>query len=150
FQLAAAGPTRAARYFGILSLITASIAELVASTKKGLVLWAIAVSGSFNPWPVNVQTIVEPSPITLRARSFIRPAIDIAEAGSQNIPSVAARSFCAFRISSSLHSLNQPPDSFLAAQASFHETGWPMRMAVATVSGWSTIAPRRKGAAPEA
>ena len=71
----------------------------------------------------------------LRRLFSSNPAIEIAEAGSQKIPSVSASSFCARRISSSLHSLNQPPDSFLAAQANFHETGWPMRMAVAIVSG---------------
>ena len=43
-----------------------------------------------------------------------------------------------------------PPDSSRAASACFHEAGLPMRMAVATVSGFSTGAPFTMGAAPAA
>jgi hypothetical protein len=78
------------------------------------------------------------------------PASEIAEAGSQKIPSVRASSFCTRRISSSVHSANQPPDSRCAVTASSHEAGLPMRIAVATVSGFSTGLPRTMGAAPDA
>ena len=94
----------------MLAVMSCSMAPRVASTRNGLLLCAIAVSGSFRPWPVSVQTMVLPSPITPRSRSFSTPAIEVADAGSQKMPSVSASSFCALRISSSLHSLNQPPD----------------------------------------
>ena len=42
---------------------------------------------------------------------------EVAEAGSQNMPSRSVSSFCAARISASLHSSNQPPDSLLAFHA---------------------------------
>ena len=44
----------------------------------------------------------------------------------------------------------RPPDSSRAASASVHDAGLPTRIAVAAVSGFSTIAPRTIGAAPSA
>src|SRR5882724_3524468 len=54
------------------------------------------------------------------------------------------------RISASLTAANKPPDSRCAASAVFQEAGFPMRMAVATVSGWGTGTPDTSGAAPDA
>ena len=45
--------------------MTRSIALSSASAVTGFALCAIATSGSFNPWPVSVQTIVLPSPAEL-------------------------------------------------------------------------------------
>ncbi|MNC85994.1 hypothetical protein D3C83_16210 [compost metagenome] len=94
--------------------------------------------------------MVLPSPTLPSSRSFSSPASEIADAGSQKMPSACASSFCTRRISSSVHSANQPPDSWLAATACCHDTGLPIRMAVATVSGFSTTRPRTIGAAPDA
>ena len=59
-----------------------------ASTVVGLMVdCAIAVSGSFKPLPVKVQTILLPSGILPEAISFKAPAREAAEAGSQKIPS---------------------------------------------------------------
>ena len=44
----------------------------------------------------------------------------------------------------------RPPDSSRAASASVQEAGFPTRIAVAAVSGFSTIALRTIGAAPSA
>ena len=46
----------------------------------------MAVSGSFRPWPVRVQTIRSPFLNTPRSAAFLTPATDAAEAGSQKIP----------------------------------------------------------------
>jgi hypothetical protein len=44
----------------------------------------------------------------------------------------------------------RPPDSSRAASASVQDAGFPTRIAVAAVFGFSTIAPRTIGAAPSA
>ncbi len=82
--------------------------------------------------------------------NFITPAIDAADAGSQKIPSDSATSLYASRISASLTMRMSPPDSSRAASACFQEAGFPIRMAVATVSGLRTGCPRTMGAAPSA
>lgn len=65
------------------------------------------------------------------------PAMDAAEAGSQNTPSRLAKLFWASVISSSVTLSIRPPDSSLAASARFQLAGFPIRMAVAIVSGFS-------------
>lgn len=55
----------------------------------------IAVSGSFKPCPVNVQTTVSPFLNIPFLCIFITPAKDAADAGSQNTPSFEARSLYA-------------------------------------------------------
>ena len=44
----------------------------------------------------------------------------------------------------------EPPDSLAAAAAEYQLAGFPMRMAVAMVSGFSTTWPSTMGAAPAA
>ena len=127
-----------------------SIASKLAFTKWGLPHPAIAISGSFNPCPVSVQTIVEFVAIFPFSRSRKTPATDTAEAGSQKIPSFSANNFWVLRMRESEHSSNQPPDSSWALHAYCHDTGEPIRIAVAIVSGLSIFSPLKKGAAPEA
>jgi len=110
----------------------------------------MALSGSFRPCPVRVQTSLCPARKNPSAPNFITPAIEAADAGSQKIPSVSATILYASRISASLTMRMSPADSSRAASACFQEAGFPMRMAVATVSGFATGAPRTIGAAPAA
>ena len=98
---------------------------------------ASAVWGSFNPWPVRTHTTREPS----GTPCFSTPATDAAEAGSQNTPSDAPRNSYAARISSSVTARIAPRDAVTAFIASSQRAGLPMRMADATVSGFSTGAP---------
>lgn len=110
----------------------------------------MALSGSFRPCPVSVQTRRCPSRKNRSAPNFITPAIEAADAGSQKIPSVSATILYASRISASLTMRMSPPDSSRAASACLHDAGLPIRIAVATVSGFGTGAPRTIGAAPSA
>ena len=106
-----------------------------------------AISGSLRPWPVTVQTMREPSGMAGRGqtaqrslpRHFSNPAMEAALAGSTKIPSRAARKRCASRMSRSLTISMAPWDSRMAVAASCQLAGLPMRMALATVSGLSTI-----------
>ena len=59
----------------------------------------IAVSGSFNPLPVTVHTMTEPSAILPALISRIAPPIEAAEAGSTNTPSYIDSKRCASKIS---------------------------------------------------
>ena len=68
---------------------------------------------------------------------MISPATDAADAASQKTDSSDARNRYAARISSSVTAVMAPPDSLAAAVAPYHEAGFPIRMAVATVSGFS-------------
>src|SRR5512145_1648668 len=111
---------------------------------------AIALSGSLRPCPVSVQTIRSPRRKNDSLADFITPAMEAADAGSQKMPSVSATSLYASSISASLTILMAPPDSSRAASACFHDAGLPIRMAVATVSGFLTGCPRTMGAAPSA
>src|SRR5512141_872627 len=111
---------------------------------------AMALSGSFRPCPVSVQTSRCPLRKNPSVPNFITPATEAAEAGSQKIPSVSATILYASRISASLTIRMRPPDSSRAASACLQEAGLPIRMAVATVSGFATGAPRTIGAAPSA
>ena len=78
------------------------------------------------------------------------PAIEAAEAGSQNTPSRAATILYVESISSSDTMPITPPDSSLAATAPSQDAGFPILMAVAIVSGFSTLCPLTIGAAPSA
>ena len=62
--------------------------------------YLIALSGSFKPFPVKIQTIFAPGLIC--DLTFISPATEAAEAGSAKIPSLDARSLYALTISSSV------------------------------------------------
>ena len=57
------------------------------STTVGTVIWLMARSGSFSPWPVSTQTTVAPA----GRRVFSRPATEAAEAASQKTDSSSAR-----------------------------------------------------------
>ena len=72
------------------------------------------------------------------AEHLSRPAIDAALAGSTKMPSRRARNRCASRISASVTISMAPCESRMAAVASFQLAGLPMRMALATVSGFGT------------
>src|SRR5690606_453185 len=109
-----------------------------------------AVSGSFNPCPVTVHTTTEPDGKRPSSAVASRPATLAAEAGSTNTPSREASSRYAARISSSVTAANRPFDSSLAVTAFCQDAGLPTRMAVATVSGFSTGWPCTSGAAPAA
>ena len=106
----------------------------------------MAMSGSFNPCPVSTHTTVAPSGTPSRNA----PATDAADAGSQNTDSSSARMRYAARISSSVTALMLPPLSLAAAVAPYHDAGFPIRIAVATVSGDSIGCPSTIGAAPAA
>ena len=106
------------------------------------------MSGSFRPWPVNVQTTVAPSGNNPAWLHLVNPATEAAEAGSQKTPSSLASAWYASRISSSVTIWTAPEDSSTACSASFQLAGLPIRMAVATVWGCSITWPRTIGAAP--
>src|SRR5690606_14451133 len=106
--------------------------------------------GSLSPCPVTVQTTRDPGASPPAAATLSRPATDAAEAGSTKTPSRVDSSRCAARISSSVTASIRPPDSSRAASAWLQDAGLPMRIAVATVSGWSTGWPSTRGAAPAA
>ena len=129
---------------------TRTTSAMLGEMVTGATDWAMALSGSFSPWPVKVQTIVSPGRKKPSLDDFTTPAMGAAEAGSQKTPSHSATSLYASRISASLTMRMYPPDSSRAASACFHEAGLPMRIAVATVSGFATGAPRTMGAAPSA
>ena len=102
-----------------------------------------ATSGSLRPWPVTVQTIREPSVKRVwenaaSPESMVRkrPAMEAALAGSTKIPSFAASQRCAARISSSVTISTAPSECARASSASCQLAGLPMRMALATVSGF--------------
>ena len=76
--------------------------SISASTSVGWVHASIAVLGSLSRCPVTTQVIVSPLSMTPWPTSFLRPAIEAAEAGSTPIPSVLASNFWASRISSSV------------------------------------------------
>src|SRR3989338_8127950 len=67
-----------------------TISVILHGTRAGFVPCFMAVSGSFKPWPVKTQTIVEPSGILPALCNFKVPATEAAEAGSQKMPSLAA------------------------------------------------------------
>ena len=71
-------------------------------------------------------------------------------AGSQKTPSFAASSLYASRIWVSVTASIRPAESLTAVIASSQRAGLPMRIALATVSGFSTILPVTSGAAPAA
>src|SRR5690606_26282937 len=126
---------------------TASTSAGSSATRNGS---PSAVSGSFSPCPVSTHTHRlrrSTSPACTAARS---PATLAADAGSQNTPSRRATSRYASRISASETVRNEPADSRTAATAVSQLAGRPMRIAVATVSGWATGSPRTSGAAPSA
>src|SRR5699024_9610652 len=109
-----------------------------------------AVAVSFRPCPVTVHTTVAPagtSPASARTSS---PATLAAEAGSTNTPTRRATRAWASRIWASLTASMRPEGSSRAATARDHEAGLPMRMAVATVSGFSSGSPLTSGEAPSA
>ena len=60
--------------------------SISASTCVGWVHASIAVLGSFNKCPVTTQVMVSPLSTTPSSTSFLRPAIEAAEAGSTPIP----------------------------------------------------------------
>ena len=74
------------------------------STTVGTVIWVIARSGSFNPWPVSTQTTVEPSGTPVASN----PATEAAEAASQKTDSCWARNVYAPRISLSVTAVMEP------------------------------------------
>src|SRR5581483_725650 len=95
---------------------------------------ASAVSGSLRPWPVSTHAIRRaPS-----APCASRPATPVADAGSQNTPSSAARNRYADRICSSLTAAIIPCEEVTASIACSQRAGLPIRIAEATVSGCST------------
>ena len=94
----------------------------------------MARSGSFSPCPVNTHTTVEPS----GTPCLINPATDAEDAASQKTDSCWARKFYPSMISSSVTAVMDPPDSDAAAVAEYQLAGFPMRKAVAMVSGFST------------
>src|SRR4051794_1320369 len=108
--------------------------------------WSSAVCGSFSPWPVRTHA-TRPAP---SAPYFRSPATDAALAGSQNTPSRCASVRYAPRISSSDTARTSPRDVVIAVIASSQRAGLPMRIALATVSGFSTGLPCTSGAAPAA
>src|SRR5690606_30436710 len=109
-----------------------------------------AVSGSFRPCPVTVQTTNEPRGRRPSSATFSNPATPVADAGSTNTPSQAASGRWAARVWSSVTASNSPPDSSRAATAPVQDAGLPTRIAVATVSGFATGSPRTSGDAPAA
>ena len=107
------------------------------------------VEGAFNPFPVTTQVIF----ISIKSiffESFINPATPAAEAGSQYMPSFRAKFTYDFIISSSVTEWIDQPDSSRANSAFFQEAGFPILIAVAIVSGLSTISPFTIGADPSA
>ena len=58
-----------------------------------VVLCLIAMSGSFKPCPVKVQTIILPLEILPCLISCKAPVTEVADAGSQKTPSAEASSF---------------------------------------------------------
>ena len=82
--------------------------------------------------------------------SFKAPATEIAEAGSQKIPSFSVNNFCVERISLSEKQSNQPFESLLSFNALSQLCGFPILIAVANVSGFLTLEPFINGAAPSA
>src|SRR6202042_1335892 len=106
----------------------------------------MARSGSLSPCPVNTHTTVEPA----GTRCLISPAPEAEEAASQKTDSCWARKVYASMISSSVTAVMDPPDSDAAAVAEYQLAGFPMRIAVGIVSGFSTGGRRTMGAAPAA
>jgi hypothetical protein len=109
-----------------------------------------AVVGSFSPEPVSTQTTTASPGSSPVAAARETPASPAADEGSQNTPSSSASARYAARISSSLTASIRPPLSSRAAIAFVHEAGFPIRIAVAIVSGCSIGRPRTSGAAPAA
>ena len=72
------------------------------------------------------------------------------EPGSAKIPSVRAKRLYAARICSSVTSSILPFDSFAAFTANSQLAGFPIRIAVAIVSGFLMTSPRTIAAAPSA
>ena len=69
---------------------------------------------------------------------LIKPAIPAALDGSTKIPSFAATKRYAARISSSVTESINPPDESRASTACCQDAGFPIRIAVAIVSGFLT------------
>ena len=109
-------------------------------------LFLIAQSGSFRPFPVRTQTIVE----SLGILSFVfnNPATEAALAGSQKIPSSFPRILYASIISESDTEENLPLLDSFATIAFSLLTGLPILIAVAIVSGLLILLPSTKGAEP--
>src|SRR5208283_380012 len=82
-QIVSAETIRAARAQLSRILNTFSISG---STTSVLLRFLRAVSGSFKPWPVSVQTATEPGLSPPLAPYLSRPATEAAEAGSAKIP----------------------------------------------------------------
>ena len=110
----------------------------------------MAHSGSFRPWPVTVQTTVDPRGIRPSSTAWTRPATLAALASSTKTPTVRASIRYVWRISRSVTARITPPDSSRASSALVHEAGLPMRIAVAMVVGSVTTEPETIGAAPDA
>src|SRR5579871_3653549 len=127
---------------------TASVVGSTTTGSKPEVL--IALSGSFNPWPVIVAVKMLPAGMRPDLTHLMMPANAAALAGSTKIPSVRAMVRYAWRISSSVTLSMNPLDSLMASVAPCQLAGLPMRMAEATVAGLATGLPSTMGAAPAA
>src|ERR1700722_11258106 len=124
------GPARDPPYRDISARTDSSLRSITEGTEIAL----MARSGSLSPCPVSTHTTVEPS----GTPCLINPATDAEDAASQNTDSCWARKVYAPMISSSVTAVMDPPDSDAAAVAADQLAGFPMRMAVAMVSGCST------------
>ena len=112
--------------------------SIFASTTVGSSQISITVCGSLRRCPVVMQTMVSSLSIMPISTSFFSPATEAALAGSTPMPSSLARSFWAARISSSVTDSAVPPVSRIALRAFLAFTGFPIRIADATVSGLSS------------
>src|SRR4029077_3110832 len=90
-------------------------------------------SGSFKTWPVKISTTLSFGLTNPCFTNFFNPAKVTAEAGSQPTPS-APISALAMAISISLTCSTAPPVVSTTRRAFFHDAGFPMRIAVASVS----------------
>ncbi len=110
------------------------ISALSGEAKTGCGLSFITAAISFNPWPVNVQTIVAPSgrdrtgqlPQARSLQHFNNPATAAALAGSTKSPSLHASHRWAERISASDTISIEPQDSLKADLAIFQLAGLPI------------------------
>ena len=128
----------------IIAFLIDSELELVFMILDLRYFWAF--SGSFKPFPVNIQTIFlffTSSPLFI---FFNKPAKEAAEAGSQKIPSCLAIRDWADIISSSETLRNSPWVSLTASFAKSELAGFPILIAVAKVLGFSIIFPSTRGA----
>src|SRR5487761_1597842 len=94
---------------------------------------SLTAGRSLSPLPVRTQTARAPRATAPSATALRSTARDAAEAGSQKMPSTAARSRCAAPISASVTESIRPSDSSRAATAPAQDAGLPIRIAVAIV-----------------